>query len=47
MPRWLGLLLIAGVAFIIGIVVAPLTLVPSVFEESGVLNGYLRYLGQS
>jgi hypothetical protein len=38
------LLLIAGVAFVVGIVVAPMTLAPAVFEESGVLGGYLRYL---
>lgn len=44
MPRWAGLLFIAVVAFIAGVVVAPLTLVPAAFEESGVLDGYARYL---
>ena len=44
MPRWAGLLFIAVVAFIAGVVVAPLTLIPAAFEETGVFEDYIEYL---
>ena len=44
MPRWAGLLFIAAVAFIAGVVVAPLTLIPAAFEETRVFEDYIEYL---
>lgn len=44
LPRWMGLIGIAVVAFVVGVVIAPVALVPVWFEESRLLREYLRYL---